>query len=99
MPGQLFGKKAARPGLSLLWMNPNTQNNTVSNLFDNSLSTKWVYQYSPVSTTPRYPFIIIDMEKALADGIEFYRSSNDVILTEGVDGVLESKYFKDIIFK
>jgi 2'-phosphotransferase len=44
-------------------------------------------------------FIIIDMEKALADGIEFYRSSNDVILTEGVDGVLESKYFKDIIFK
>lgn len=44
-------------------------------------------------------FIIIDMEKALADGIEFYRSANDVILTEGVNGILEPKYFKDIIYK
>ena len=43
-------------------------------------------------------FIVIDMEKALADGIEFYRSANGVILTSGVDGILEPKYFKDIIY-
>lgn len=44
-------------------------------------------------------FIIIDMEKALSDGIEFYRSANGVILTEGVRGVLEPKYFLDIVYK
>jgi len=44
-------------------------------------------------------FIIIDMKKALADGIEFYRSANGVILTSGVNGILEPKYFKDIIYK
>ena len=44
-------------------------------------------------------FIIIDMEKALSDGIEFYHSTNGVILTSGVDGILEPKYFKDIVYK
>jgi 2'-phosphotransferase len=44
-------------------------------------------------------FIVIDMEKALSDGIEFYRSANGVILTSGVNGVLEPKYFKDIVYK
>jgi len=43
-------------------------------------------------------FIIIDMEKALLDGIEFYRSANGVILSPGVDGILEPKYFKNIIY-
>ena len=38
--------------------------------------------------------IYIDMEKALNDGIKFYRSSNGVILTPGnKDGILDSKYF------
>lgn len=44
-------------------------------------------------------FIVIDMEKALSDGIEFYRSANGVILTSGVNGILEPKYFKDIVYK
>ena len=44
-------------------------------------------------------FIVVDMEKAMRDGIEFYNSSNGVILTEGLDGVLDPKYFKDIIYK
>ena len=44
-------------------------------------------------------FIVIDMEKALSDGIEFYRSTNGVILTLGVNGVLEPKYFKDFVYK
>jgi len=30
----------------------------------------------------------IDMEAAMKDGIPFYISSNNVILTEGVDGLL-----------
>lgn len=44
-------------------------------------------------------FIIIDIEKALFDTIEFYRSTNGVILTSGVNRVLEQKYFKDIVYK
>ena len=39
-------------------------------------------------------FIYIDMEKAMADGIEFRRSMNDVILTKGVNGYLAPKYFE-----
>lgn len=44
-------------------------------------------------------FIELDMEKAMNDGIIFYLSSNGVILSEGIDGVIESKYFKNIIYK
>ncbi|CDS02868.1 hypothetical protein LRAMOSA00271 [Lichtheimia ramosa] len=38
-------------------------------------------------------FIYIDMAKALQDGIPFYRSKNQVILTEGKNGVLSPEYF------
>jgi 2'-phosphotransferase len=37
--------------------------------------------------------IEIDMEKAINDKIEFFVSSNNVILTKGIDGVLPMKYF------
>ena len=40
--------------------------------------------------------IHIDMEKAMKDGIKFYLSDNDVILTEGINGVLHPKYFKKV---
>ena len=41
--------------------------------------------------------IWIDMKKAMADGIIFYKSANGVILTPGNDeGILESKYFLSI---
>lgn len=43
--------------------------------------------------------IYIDMARAMADGIVFYLSSNGVILTEGVDGTLDPKYFIDVGFK
>jgi 2'-phosphotransferase len=36
--------------------------------------------------------IYIDMKKAMEDGIVFYRSENDVILTSGIDGVLPPRY-------
>lgn len=39
-------------------------------------------------------FIVVDVEKALGDGIVFYKSANNVILTAGVDGWLAPKYFK-----
>ena len=39
-------------------------------------------------------FIYIDMEAAMRDGITFYKSKNDVILTEGINGVLDPKYFE-----
>lgn len=35
----------------------------------------------------------------MKDGINFYISSNNVILTEGVNGVLHPKYFKAVINK
>lgn len=41
--------------------------------------------------------IYIDMATAMADGIIFYESDNGVVLTEGTDGVLHSKYFKSIV--
>jgi len=37
--------------------------------------------------------IHIDMKKAMEDGIVFYRSDNDVLLTSGIDGVLPPRYF------
>ena len=44
-------------------------------------------------------FIELDMGKAIEDGIIFYLSSNGVILSNGINGVIESKYFKNIIYK
>jgi 2'-phosphotransferase len=41
--------------------------------------------------------IYIDMEKAMKDGIEFYLSDNKVILSEGIKGIIEPKYFKQIV--
>lgn len=41
--------------------------------------------------------IYIDMAKAMQDGIIFYKSKNGVILTEGKDGILESKYFTAVM--
>ncbi|XP_061169777.1 tRNA 2'-phosphotransferase 1-like isoform X1 [Saccostrea echinata] len=38
--------------------------------------------------------IEIDVEKAMGDGIRFYISENDVVLTEGRNGVISKKYFR-----
>ena len=40
--------------------------------------------------------IEIDVEKAMNDGIQFFRSENGVILTSGIDGYLHKKYFKQV---
>jgi len=44
-------------------------------------------------------FIEIDMTKAMGDGIIFYLSSNGVILSNGIDGTIDPKYFSNIIYK
>ena len=44
-------------------------------------------------------YIEIDLFKAIKDGISFYISSNNVILTEGIDGTLPPKYFKKVVGK
>lgn len=44
-------------------------------------------------------YIEIDMSQAIIDGIEFYLSSNNVILTRGINGVLPPKYFKKVLKK
>jgi 2'-phosphotransferase len=40
--------------------------------------------------------IYVDMKSAMADGIKFYESENGVILTEGINGILSTKYFSKI---
>jgi 2'-phosphotransferase len=40
-------------------------------------------------------FLYIDMARAMTDGIIFYESTNGVILTEGIDGVLPPTYFHE----
>lgn len=42
-------------------------------------------------------YIEIDMLLAVKDGIEFYLSKNNVILTRGVNGVLHPRYFKKVV--
>lgn len=39
-------------------------------------------------------YIEIDIIKAIKDGIDFYTSNNNVILTAGIGNVLPPKYFK-----
>lgn len=41
--------------------------------------------------------IFIVISKAMADGVVFYRSANNVILTEGINGVLLNTYFTKVI--
>lgn len=41
--------------------------------------------------------IYINMEAAMKDGIKFYRSANDVILSYGKEGVIDPKYFDKIV--
>mmetsp|Transcript_66473 Transcript_66473/g.168428 ORF Transcript_66473/g.168428 Transcript_66473/m.168428 type:complete len:1131 (+) Transcript_66473:109-3501(+) len=38
-------------------------------------------------------FVYVDVPAAMDDGVVFYRSKNEVILTQGVDGWLPPKYF------
>ncbi|CAG8770087.1 4130_t:CDS:2, partial [Acaulospora morrowiae] len=42
-------------------------------------------------------FIYINVARAMEDGIEFYRSANGVILTSGVGGFLNPKYFLKVV--
>lgn len=37
--------------------------------------------------------LFIDVPKAMADGIQFYRSKNGVILSEEIYGIIYPKYF------
>ncbi|GAB5592938.1 tRNA 2'-phosphotransferase [Umbelopsis nana] len=42
-------------------------------------------------------FIYVDMAKAMEDGIVFQLSSNQVVLSEGVEGILAPKYFSKVV--
>lgn len=44
-----------------------------------------------------YIHVYVDAARAMADGIKFYRSSNNVILSDGIDGVVAPKYFHKVI--
>lgn len=41
--------------------------------------------------------IFIDGRKCLDDGIDIYRSENNVYLTSGIDGILPIRYFRQVI--
>merc|ERR1719413_209642 len=38
-------------------------------------------------------FVYVDVPRAMEEGVVFYRSKNDVILTQGINGWLPPKYF------
>jgi 2'-phosphotransferase len=38
--------------------------------------------------------IYLDIEKALADGVPLFISENKVLLSPGINGIIEPKYFK-----
>merc|ERR1711908_124934 len=40
--------------------------------------------------------IFIDLPQALKDGVPFFQSKNGVILSPGLNGKIERRYFKDI---
>lgn len=42
--------------------------------------------------------IYIDVPKAMANGIKFYKSANGVILSEGINGVINPTYFLKVEF-
>ncbi|ORY92572.1 putative tRNA 2'-phosphotransferase [Leucosporidium creatinivorum] len=44
-------------------------------------------------------FIYLDVAAMLADSIKIYTSTNNVLLTSGVDGALPPKYFKQVVHK
>jgi 2'-phosphotransferase len=41
-------------------------------------------------------FIYIDVESAMRDGIQFYRSANNVVLSSGIDGLIAPGYFSSV---
>ena len=43
--------------------------------------------------------IEVDLKRALQDGIPFYVSKNGVVLSPGINKVIEPKYFKNVIDK
>lgn len=43
--------------------------------------------------------IFINMQKCMENGIKFYKSKNNVILTEGINGVIPPEYFDKIEFR
>lgn len=44
-------------------------------------------------------YIYIDVPKAMNDGMKFFLSDNNVILTKGIDNVLPPQYFLKVLDK
>lgn len=44
-------------------------------------------------------YIYIDVKKAMNDGIKFYLSDNNVILSSGINGIMLPKYFLKVLDK
>ena len=44
-------------------------------------------------------FIYVDIKKAMGDGMIFFQSKNEVVLTPGDEGWLAPKYFKKVIIR
>ncbi len=66
--------------------------------FSESYPAEYIYEDNLILSEDKIKssyevLIYIDMEKAMQDGIKFWRSENGVILSEGINGTIDSKYF------
>ena len=71
----------------------------------NRMSRKHLHFVSEISETDHTSgykdksdmLVFINMKRCMEDGIKFYKSKNNVILTEGDNGIILPKYFKAIV--
>ena len=64
----------------------------------NKMSRKHIHMIKTMNAVSGYRkscqvLVHINMKAAMDDGIKFYESDNGVVLTEGINGVIDPKYF------
>ena len=84
-----------------------TRNEYMKSILENGLqrkNRKYIHFVSEISKDKQISgfknesniIIVIDMKKCLEAGIKFYKSSNGVILSDGIDGTIDPSFFEKI---
>ncbi|OMH85684.1 tRNA 2'-phosphotransferase 1 [Zancudomyces culisetae] len=72
------------------------ESKVISGTFQLSIRSKYVDIGADRMRASADIYIYIDVKSAMDDGIEFFISENNVILTSGIDGVLPTRHFKKV---